>query len=120
MALVAFSAPAGSMNCLNSGMFCVESLPLFSPEQSRRHCVRPGITGWAQVHGRNRVGWTERLELDVWYVDHRSFVLDLRILGMTLLQLLRPGDSAQQGHATMEPFRGTASAAPRRQGEVDG
>ncbi|MBX3354355.1 MAG: sugar transferase [Phycisphaeraceae bacterium] len=110
----------GDMSLVGPRPLLMEYLPLYSPEQSRRHCVRPGITGWAQVHGRNRVGWTERLELDVWYVDHRSFVLDLRILGMTLLQLLRPGDSAQQGHATMEPFRGTASAAPRRQGEVDG
>ena len=68
----------------------LEYLERYTPEQSRRHLVRPGITGWAQVHGRQRIPFSRRLELDVWYVDHYSLGLDLRILGLTVRQLLRP------------------------------
>jgi len=101
----------GEMSLVGPRPLLMEYLPLYTATQARRHEVRPGITGWAQVHGRNRVDWSERLAMDVWYVDHRSMLLDLRILGLTLLQLLRPSDSTGDGHATMEPFRG--SAAPR-------
>jgi lipopolysaccharide/colanic/teichoic acid biosynthesis glycosyltransferase len=68
--------------------------------------VRPGITGWAQVNGRNAVGWSERFALDVWYVDHRSFLLDLKICFLTLGRVVRRDGIAQPGQATMEPFRG--------------
>jgi sugar transferase EpsL len=69
--------------------------------------VRPGITGWAQVNGRNALSWEERFRLDVWYVDHRSFWLDMKILWLTLLRVVRPEGVNQPGHATMDKFRGT-------------
>jgi lipopolysaccharide/colanic/teichoic acid biosynthesis glycosyltransferase len=81
-------------------------LPLYSPTQARRHEVRPGITGWAQVNGRNAISWPERFALDVWYVDNQSLVLDVRILWLTVRKvLLRDGISAE-GEATMSPFEG--------------
>ena len=85
----------------------MEYLPLYSPEQARRHEVQPGITGWAQVNGRNAISWEEKFALDVWYVDHQSFLLDLRILAQTALRVLRPGDVNQPGAATMSKFTGT-------------
>lgn len=87
----------------------MEYLPLYSREQARRHEVRPGITGWAQVNGRNAISWEERFRLDVWYVEHQSFWLDMKILWMTLLKVVRSEGVSQQGHATMEKFRGSAS-----------
>jgi len=96
----------GEMSLVGPRPLLMEYLPLYTREQARRHEVRPGITGWAQVHGRNRVDWPERLAMDVWYVDHRSLALDLRILGMTIVQLLRPGDASQSGRATMDRFTG--------------
>jgi len=107
----------GDMSLVGPRPLLMEYLPLYTAEQARRHDVRPGVTGWAQVHGRNRLDWPERLALDVWYVDHRSFLLDVRILGMTALQLLRPSDAVRPGHATMAPFRGSLGAetvAPHR------
>jgi len=84
----------------------MEYLPLYNEHQARRHEVRPGITGWAQVNGRNALSWQQKFELDVWYVDNRSFWLDLKILWMTVRKvLLREGISAE-GQATMERFRG--------------
>jgi lipopolysaccharide/colanic/teichoic acid biosynthesis glycosyltransferase len=81
-------------------------LPLYSAEQARRHEVRPGITGWAQINGRNAVSWDERFRFDVWYVDHRSFWLDLKILWLTVRKVIvREGISAQ-GEATMHRFTG--------------
>jgi lipopolysaccharide/colanic/teichoic acid biosynthesis glycosyltransferase len=85
----------------------LEYLPLYSVEQARRHDVRPGITGWAQVNGRNARSWRERLALDVWYVDHRSVLLDLRILLLTIGAVLRRSGVSQPGHATVERFRGS-------------
>jgi lipopolysaccharide/colanic/teichoic acid biosynthesis glycosyltransferase len=85
----------------------MEYLPLYSAEQSRRHEVRPGLTGWAQVNGRNALSWEERLRLDVWYVDHRSFWLDVRILAMTLRQVLVRDGITADGEATMTRFTGT-------------
>jgi len=96
----------GEMSLVGPRPLLMDYLRLYDTEQSRRHEVRPGITGWAQVHGRNRVDWPERLALDVWYVDHRSMLLDLRILAMTIAQLFRPSEATQSGHATMAPFRG--------------
>ena len=87
----------------------MEYLPLYSPEQARRHEVRPGLTGWAQVNGRNAVTWEEKFALDVWYVDLRSFKLDVEILGKTVAQVFSGHGVSAPGHATMEPFRGSAS-----------
>jgi sugar transferase EpsL len=84
----------------------MEYLPLYSPEQRRRHDVRPGLTGLAQVAGRNALDWPERLRLDVEYVDTMGPLLDLRILGATVIVLLRGSGVAAAGHATMPPFRG--------------
>ena len=84
-----------------------EYLPLYTAHQMRRHEVKPGITGWAQVNGRNAISWEQKFELDVWYVEHRSFGLDLKILWMTVWQVVARRDIAAEGHATMPPFRGT-------------
>lgn len=97
---------AGDMSLVGPRPLLMEYLPLYSEEQARRHAVRPGITGWAQVQGRNAVGWPERLALDVWYVDHRSFRLDLKILVMTVMTVVRRDGIQHDGHATMPPFRG--------------
>ena len=80
-------------------------LPRYSPEQMRRHAVRPGITGWAQVHGRNETSWEERFARDLWYVDHQSLWLDLKILLMTAGVVLAARGVNQSGQATMEEFR---------------
>ena len=96
----------GDMSLVGPRPLLVEYLPLYSAEQARRHEVRPGITGWAQVNGRNAQSWDERLRLDVWYADHRSFWLDLRILWLTLLRVLRSEGVSQPGHATMPRFTG--------------
>ncbi len=96
----------GEMSLVGPRPLLMEYLPLYSPEQARRHEVRPGITGWAQVNGRNALSWEERFELDVWYVDHRSLWLDLYILWLTVRKvILREGISAQ-GEATMPRFIG--------------
>ena len=96
----------GDMSLVGPRPLLVEYLPLYSPEQARRHEVRPGITGWAQVNGRNAIGWDDKFKLDVWYVDHRSLWLDLRILWLTVRKVLvRDGISAA-GEATMARFTG--------------
>ena len=96
----------GDMSLVGPRPLLMEYLPLYSPEQARRHAVRPGITGWAQVNGRNAISWDDKFKLDVWYVDHRSLWLDLRILWMTVRKVLvRDGISAE-GQATVEYFRG--------------
>jgi lipopolysaccharide/colanic/teichoic acid biosynthesis glycosyltransferase len=84
-----------------------EYLPRYSEFQRRRHEVRPGITGWAQVHGRNALTWEQKFELDVWYVDHQSLWLDIRILFLTALKVLGRDGISQQGHATMSEFLGS-------------
>jgi lipopolysaccharide/colanic/teichoic acid biosynthesis glycosyltransferase len=97
----------GDMSLVGPRPLLVEYLPLYSSEQARRHEVRPGITGWAQVNGRNALTWEQKFEFDVWYVDHRSFWLDLRILLMTVRKVfVREGISAK-GEATMPRFTGT-------------
>lgn len=96
----------GEMSLVGPRPLLMEYLPLYSPEQARRHEVRPGITGWAQVNGRNALNWEERFKLDIWYVDHRSLWLDLRILWLTVRKVIvREGISAQ-GEATMPRFTG--------------
>ena len=96
----------GDMSLVGPRPLLMEYLPLYSPEQARRHDVRPGITGWAQVNGRNALSWEEKFKLDVWYVDHRSLWLDVKILWLTLRKVLvREGISAD-GEATMRKFTG--------------
>ena len=98
----------GEMSLVGPRPLLMEYLPLYSPEQYRRHEMRPGITGWAQVNGRNALGWEEKFRLDVWYVENRSFWLDLKILCMTVRKVLvRDGISAA-GEATMPKFTGSA------------
>jgi lipopolysaccharide/colanic/teichoic acid biosynthesis glycosyltransferase len=97
----------GDMSLVGPRPLLMEYLDLYTPEQARRHTVRPGITGWAQVNGRNALTWSEKFELDLWYVDNRSFWLDLKILWLTLVKVLSREGISHEGHATMEPFRGT-------------
>ncbi|AVO40453.1 sugar transferase [Simplicispira suum] len=97
----------GDMSLVGPRPLLMEYLPLYSPEQARRHEVRPGITGWAQVNGRNALGWDDKFKLDVWYVDHRSLWLDIKILWLTVKKVLvRDGISAA-GEATMPRFTGS-------------
>lgn len=97
----------GQMSIVGPRPLLVEYLPRYNALQARRHEVRPGITGWAQVNGRNAVSWDERFEMDVWYVDNRSLLLDLRILVMTVTTVFRREGVSAAGHATMEPFGGS-------------
>lgn len=97
----------GDMALIGPRPLMPKYLPLYSAEQMRRHEVRPGITGWAQVNGRNNISWTKKFELDVWYVDNLSFVLDLKILFLTVKKVLIREDISKDGHATTEPFNGT-------------
>lgn len=96
----------GDMSLVGPRPLLMEYLPLYSPRQARRHEVRPGITGWAQVNGRNQTPWPERLEMDVWYVENRSLRLDLKILAMTLPRILRREGISQEGRATVDYFTG--------------
>lgn len=97
----------GEMSLVGPRPLLVEYLPLYSPEQRRRHDVRPGITGWAQVNGRNAVTWEDRLALDTWYARHRTLWLDMKILARTLVQVLHIGDDASDPHRPMPRFRGS-------------
>lgn len=97
----------GDMSLVGPRPLLMEYLPLYSARQAQRHAVRPGITGWAQVNGRNALGWEERFELDLWYVEQRSLWLDLRIIAMTAWRMLRPQGIARPGHATMSKFTGS-------------
>lgn len=97
----------GDMSLIGPRPLLVQYLPLYSKEQARRHEVRPGITGWAQCHGRNAISWTEKFKLDVWYVDHCSFVVDMEIVWITILKVVRRADISQEGRATMDFFDGT-------------
>lgn len=101
-----FNVLRGDMSLVGPRPLLMEYLPLYSPLQARRHDVRPGITGWAQVNGRNALSWEERFRLDVWYVDHRSLLLDLRILLLTALRVFQARGVAQPGQATMTRFTG--------------
>lgn len=99
----------GDMSLVGPRPLLMEYLPLYSPEQYRRHEVRPGVTGWAQVNGRNALSWEEKFKLDVWYVDNRSFWLDLKILLLTIKKVfIREGISGE-GEATMSKFTGSAN-----------
>jgi lipopolysaccharide/colanic/teichoic acid biosynthesis glycosyltransferase len=96
----------GEMSLIGPRPLLVEYLPLYNDTQKRRHNVRPGITGWAQVNGRNAIGWKEKFELDVWYVDHVSFRLDCKIILFTLMKVAKSEGVSQQGHVTMTKFDG--------------
>jgi lipopolysaccharide/colanic/teichoic acid biosynthesis glycosyltransferase len=103
----------GDMSLVGPRPLLMDYLPLYSPEQRRRHEVRPGITGWAQVNGRNALSWQQKFELDVWYVDHRSLLLDLRILALTVASVLRRENISASGEATMPRFTGSARPEDR-------
>ena len=97
----------GEMSLVGPRPLLMEYLDRYTPEQARRHEVKPGITGWAQIHGRNNLSWDERFKLDVWYVDNWSLWLDVKILWRTLWVVLRREGISAQGHATMPEFRGS-------------
>ena len=105
----------GDMSLVGPRPLLMQYLDRYSPEQRRRHEVLPGLTGWAQVNGRNAIAWEERLAMDVWYVDHRSFWLDLRILKLTLWHVLRRDGINKEGYPTMPEFMGLAKAASEAQ-----
>jgi len=96
----------GDMALIGPRPLLVKYLPLYSPEQMRRHEVRPGISGWAQCHGRNAISWTEKFKLDVWYVDHCTLWTDLQVIWITIMKVLKRADISEEGQATMEPFTG--------------
>ena len=96
----------GDMALIGPRPLLVKYLPLYSPEQMRRHEVRPGISGWAQCHGRNAISWTEKFKLDVWYVDHVSLMTDLKVIWITIMKVIKRADISEKGHATMEAFNG--------------
>ena len=96
----------GDMSLVGPRPLLMEYLPLYTPEQARRHAVRPGITGWAQVNGRNALSWEEKFALDVWYVDHQSLALDIRILWLTARKVLAREGISAAGEATMGKFTG--------------
>lgn len=96
----------GDMSLIGPRPLLVKYLPLYSPEQARRHDVRPGITGWAQCHGRNAISWTKKFELDVWYVDHISFITDCKIVLTTIKKVFGREDINSATSATMESFNG--------------
>ena len=97
----------GDMSLIGPRPLLVQYLPLYSKEQMRRHEVRPGISGWAQCHGRNQISWTEKFKLDVWYVDHLSFMTDLQVIMITIKKVLFREDINSDNDATMEDFDGT-------------
>ena len=101
-----FNVLKGDMALIGPRPLLPKYLPLYSKEQFRRHEVRPGITGWAQVNGRNNISWQKKFELDVWYVDHLSFALDARIFFLTIRKVFMREDIAKDGMATTEPFNG--------------
>jgi len=96
----------GDMSLVGPRPLLMEYLPLYSPEQARRHAVRPGVTGWAQVNGRNAISWEEKFALDTWYVDHQSLLLDIKILWLTVKKVLVQEGISAAGHETTYPFKG--------------
>lgn len=101
-----FNVLKGDMALIGPRPLLVQYLSLYSPEQARRHEVRPGITGWAQCHGRNALSWSEKFKLDVWYVDHCSFLTDVKVILTTIKKVIARDGIAQNGQATMETFNG--------------
>lgn len=97
----------GEMSLVGPRPLLMEYLPLYTPEQARRHDVRPGITGWAQINGRNSLNWEDKFALDTWYVDHRSVWLDLKIIALTFFKIIQRDGISQAGQATMQKFTGS-------------
>lgn len=97
----------GDISLVGPRPLLMEYLPLYTEEQKKRHQVKPGITGWAQINGRNSISWEEKFKLDVWYVNNQSFLLDLKILFLTIFKVLRSHGINQQGNATVEKFKGS-------------
>jgi sugar transferase EpsL len=102
-----FNVLKGDLSFVGPRPLLMEYLPRYTPEQARRHDVKPGITGWAQVNGRNSITWEEKFNLDIWYVDNRNFVLDMNILWMTFLKVLKREGISAEGYATMPEFTGS-------------
>lgn len=98
----------GEMSLVGPRPLLMQYLPLYNKEQARRHDVRPGVTGWAQINGRNAISWDEKFKLDVWYVDNRSFWLDIKILFFTVKKVFVKEGISADGHVTIEPFKGNA------------
>ncbi|MDF2787353.1 MAG: sugar transferase [Neobacillus sp.] len=96
----------GDLSLVGPRPLLMEYLPLYTEEQAIRHLVKPGITGWAQINGRNAITWEEKFKLDVWYVKHQSLLLDMKIIWLTILKLIRPKNISQDGHVTVELFKG--------------
>ncbi|OUM95758.1 MAG: sugar transferase [Thermobacillus sp. ZCTH02-B1] len=105
-----FNVLKGDLSLVGPRPLLMEYLPLYTEEQRQRHLVRPGITGWAQVNGRNAVSWEEKFAMDVWYVHNRNMLLDLKILWLTFLRLFKPSGINQPGRATVDRFTGTGTA----------
>jgi sugar transferase EpsL len=102
-----FNVLRGEMSLVGPRPLLMQYLERYTPEQMRRHDMLPGVTGWAQINGRNTLGWEEKFRLDVWYVDHWSFWLDLKILFLTVWKVLKREGISQPGHATAEEFKGS-------------
>ena len=102
-----FNVLKGEMSFVGPRPLLIEYLDLYNDQQKRRHDVKPGITGWAQVNGRNAISWEQKFEYDVWYVDNQSFVLDIKILWMTFLKVVKRSDISSNTSATMEKFKGS-------------
>ena len=102
-----FNVLKGDISLVGPRPLLMEYLPLYTKEQARRYEVKPGITGWAQVNGRNAISWEQKFDLDVWYVDHQSFWLDIKILFLTVLKVFKSEGINQDGQATMEKFKGS-------------
>lgn len=109
-----FNVLKGDISLVGPRPLLMEYLPLYTKEQARRHEVKPGMTGWAQINGRNSISWEERFTYDVWYVDHQSFWLDMKILVLTIFKVFKSEGIHQAGHATMEKFTGTGSSKLHR------
>ncbi|HBC3451408.1 TPA: sugar transferase [Vibrio parahaemolyticus] len=104
----------GEMSLVGPRPLLMQYLPLYSKEQSRRHDVRPGVTGWAQINGRNAISWEEKFALDVWYVDNKTLWLDIKILFMTVRKVFVKEGISADGHVTIEPFKGSEEQGRRQ------
>jgi len=102
-----FNVLKGDMSIVGPRPLLVEYLDLYSPEQARRHDVKPGITGWAQINGRNAISWDEKFDNDLWYVDNHSLLIDVKILLLTIYKVIKRDGISQENHVTMEKFNGT-------------
>lgn len=105
-----FNVIKGDLSLVGPRPLLMEYLPLYTEEQARRHHVRPGITGWAQVNGRNAISWVDKFQYDVWYVDNQSFLLDVKILWMTIIKVTSSEGVTQDGNVTMEKFQGKTNS----------